>query len=170
MSVMLRSTNPQAVNEIDPDRDRRRPYVGQTVVYHMRSGEYRNGKMAAPALVTAVEDDDHVEILIMFSADDFMTRWKIPRRTEQNTVNAWSFNEYDQEHYLETTALWQEVKPEGHLTWDDVKAMHAEMAAMRNRLAVLEARPKRGRPPKSEGEGGEVEGAEFASELEPREV
>lgn len=178
MSVMLRSTNPEAVNEIDPDRDRRVPHVGQIVIYHMRPGEGRAGKMSAPAIVTAVEDDDHIEILVIFSADDFMTRWKIPRKTDQNTVNCWAFNEHDQEHYQETTALWQVVKreePEGHLTWEDVKAMHAEIGVLRNKLSVaegkiiaLEARKKPGPKPKHESSAadpGETEGAEFASEF-----
>ena len=42
MSVMLRSTNPSAVNEIDPDRDRRVPYQGQRVLFHSRPGEGRS--------------------------------------------------------------------------------------------------------------------------------
>lgn len=171
MSVMLRSTNPEAVAEIDPHKDRRVPYVGQIVVYHMRPGEGRAGKMSAPAIVTGIEDDDHVEILIIFSADDFMTRWKIPRRTDQNTVNCWSFNEHDDVHFQRNGHVPKAPQPQGHLTWDDVHAMHAEMAAMRNRLnaaegklIALETKPKRGRPPKSEAEN-EIEGAELASEL-----
>jgi|SRR5882672_1260696 len=165
---MLKSTNPAAVNEIDPDHDRRVPYQGQRVLFHSRPGEGRSGKMTAIADVMAVEDDDHCELLIHYAADDAIVRWKIPRRTEQNPYNSWSFTEQDDKHYLETTALWQEVKPEGHLTWEDVKAMHAEIGVLRNKVAALEARKKPGPKPKSHGgetDTGEVEGAELATEL-----
>jgi hypothetical protein len=173
---MLRSTNPAAVNEIDPHRDHRRPYLGQRVIFHSRPGEGRMGKTEAIADVIGIEDDDHVEILIHYAADDAIVRWKIPRRTEQNPFNSWSFTEHDQENYQQTTALWQEVKPAGHLTWDDVEKMHAEIGMLRNKIAAaegrliaLEAKPKRGRPPgsgtKHEPETGETEGAELASEL-----
>lgn len=171
MSVMLRSTNPDAIGEIDPDRDRRRPHIGQIVIFHSRPGEGRMGKMAAPALVTAVEDDDHVELLIHYAADDAITRWKIPRRTDQNPFNSWSFNEDDEAHYqrVPTPSTGEPAKVDGRLTWDDVKAMHAEIGHLRNRLAALEVKPRRGRPPKphesGEADTGEIEGAELASEL-----
>ena len=99
MSTMLKTTNPEAVNEIDPNRDRRVPYVGQSLIFHMRSGEGRAGKMTAAAICTQVEDEDHVELLVIFAADDFITRWKIPRKTEQNNTNCWAFNAYDELHY-----------------------------------------------------------------------
>lgn len=99
MSVMLKTTNPEAAGEADPDRDRRIPYVGQSVVFHARPGENRGGKSCAPALVMKVQDDDHIEVTIVWAADDFLTRWNVPRKTEQNPVNAWSFNEWDDKHY-----------------------------------------------------------------------
>lgn len=173
MSVMLSSTNPAAVNEIDPNRDRRRPFVGQRVLFHSRPGEarmVRMGKATAIADVLNVEDDDHVELLIHYAADDALVRWKIPRRTDQNPFNSWSFNDYDELYYLRGAIPSATPKPEGHFTWDDVKAMHAELGALRNRVAALEAKPKRGRPSKSANEPGseadETEGAELASELD----
>jgi hypothetical protein len=140
MSVMLKTTNPDAVNEMDPHRDRRVPHQGQVLIYHMRPGEGRGGKITAPGIVTRVEDDDHVELMIVHAADDFITRWKIPRKTEQNPVNAWSFTEDDEKHYARETAKEEAPAPDGRLTWDDVKAMHAEVAAMRGKIASLEQR------------------------------
>jgi hypothetical protein len=167
MSVMLRSTNPGAVNEIDPDRDHRRPYQGQRVLFHSRPGEGRSGKMTAIADVMAIEDDDHCELLIHYAADDAIVRWKIPRRTEQNPYNSWSFTEQDDLYYQRNGHRDAAPKPEGHLNWDDVQAMHAEIGVLRNKVAALETKPKRGRPPGSpnKSEAEEVEGAELASEL-----
>jgi hypothetical protein len=178
MSVMLRSTNPAAVNEIDPHRDHRRPYLGQRVIFHSRPGEGRMGKTEAIADVIGIEDDDHVEILINYAADDAIVRWKIPRRTEQNPFNSWSFTEHDERNYLRAPvpSTGEAAKVQGHLSWDDVKEMHAEIGVLRNKLAaaegrliVLEAKPKRGRPPgsgtKHDPESAETEGAELAAEL-----
>lgn len=138
MSVMLKTTNPAAAQENEPNRDRRVPYEGQVLTFHLRPGEGRAGKTRAPAIVTRVEDEDHVEIVIYFAADDQLTKWKIPRKSEQNPVNAWAFNDWDEIHYRPGEAKVEEPMPEGHLTWDDVKKMHEEMAALRGRLAALE--------------------------------
>jgi len=128
MSVMLRTTNPAVADEENP-RDRRRPYVGQTVVFHIRPGEGRGGKTTAPAMVTHVYDDDAVELLIIYAADDFLTRIKIPRRTEQNPINAWSFNEWDEEHYLKPVVA--SVSP-----YDD-SDLHDKIAKLDRELGVL---------------------------------
>lgn len=147
MSVMLQTTNPEAAGAMDPARDRRVPYQGQTLVYHMRPGEGRGGKITAPGIVTRVEDDDHVELMIIHAADDFITRWKIPRKSDQNPVNAWSFTEDDDKNYRPGAEKVDEPKPEGRLTWGDVMAMHAEMATLRNKIAALEARPQHNNNP-----------------------
>ncbi len=139
MSVMLATTNPEAAMAMDPGKDRRVPYEGQVLIFHMRPGEGCGGKLRALAICDRVEDDDHVELIVIHSADNLITRWKIPRRTDQNPVNAWSFNEWDERHYRPATAEVDAPKPEGHLTWDDVKAMHAEIAMLRNKVAVLES-------------------------------
>jgi hypothetical protein len=98
MSVMLATVNPEAAKEAGQG-DRRVPYIGQWVVFHSRPGEGRGGKMTAPAMVTHIHDEDHVELLIVHSADDLITRFKIPRKTEQNNINCWAFNEQDEKHY-----------------------------------------------------------------------
>jgi hypothetical protein len=138
MSVMLRTTNPGAADEMDPAHDRRVPYVGQWLVFHMRPGEGRGGKLQAPAVVIRVEDNDHVELVVFHAADDQITRWKIPRRTEQNPVNAWAFNDWDEVHYQPGSHVVEAPKPEGHLDWEDVRKMHEEMAALRGRVLHLE--------------------------------
>jgi hypothetical protein len=139
MSVMLQTTNPEAVGAMEPGRDRRVPYQGQVLVYHMRPGEGRGGKITAPAIVTRVEDDDHCEVMIIHAADDFITRWKVPRKTEQNPCNAWAFSDHDEKHYAREAPKEDAPIPHGRLTWEDVKAMHAEVATLRNKVAGLEA-------------------------------
>jgi len=107
MSTMLRTVNPEAAAEsegLNP-RDRRVPYVGQSVLFHSRPGEGRMGKMIAPALITEVIDEDTVELLIIYAADDFLMRMRIPRKTEQNNINCWSYNAHDEEHYLKPIVL-----------------------------------------------------------------
>jgi hypothetical protein len=76
--------------------------------------------------------------MVIHAADDFHTRWNVPRKTEQNPFNSWSFNDHDQEHYRPGAAKPEVPKPDGHLTWNDVKAMHAEMAVLRNKVSALE--------------------------------
>ena len=131
LSTLLATSNPEAVAEIDPNRDRRAPYQGQSLVYHCRPGEGRGGKITAVALCTRVEDDDHVELLIIYAADDFITKWKIPRKTDQNNVNCWSFNDYDEEHYQPGSAKLPVVTEQGQLTWEDVKEMYKEIGVLR---------------------------------------
>src|ERR1700682_6500319 len=97
----------------------------------MRPGEGRAGKVVAPAICRRVEDDDHVELMIVYAADDFHTRWKIPRRTDQNPHNAWSFNTWDEVHYQPNAPAEVEPEPDAHLTWADVREMHTEIMVMR---------------------------------------
>lgn len=91
MSVMLATTNPEAMAEIDPAKDRRAPFVGQWVLFHTRPGEGRGGLMVTPALVMHVHDEDHADLLITWGQEDEIERRKIPRKTEQNNINCWSF-------------------------------------------------------------------------------
>src|SRR5262249_11558579 len=61
----------------------------------------------------------------------------IVRKTEQNPVHSWSFGAADQEHYRPGQLKEAEPKPDGHLTGDDVKTMHAEIGVLRNEIASL---------------------------------
>lgn len=131
MSVMLKTTNPEAAGAMEPDRDRRVPYVGQAVIYHARPGESRGGKSLAPAMVTRVEDDDHIEAMIIWAADDFITRWKIPRKTEQNPINAWSFSEWDEKTYAMPATIVVDPGP----TLSDLSS---QVETLRSKIASLE--------------------------------
>lgn len=137
MSTMLATTNPAAVAEIEGNKDRRKPYEGQVVIFHMRPGEGRGGRMQAPAIVTRVEDDDHVELLVLFAADDFISRWKIPRRTEQNPYNSWAFNAHDESNYTPGPLPIVQLQPADDLNWDDVKQMYREIGELRASVATL---------------------------------
>jgi hypothetical protein len=61
----------------------------------------------------------------------------IVRKSEPNPINSWSFTEADQERYRPGQLKEAELNPEGHLTSDDVKAMHAEIGVLRNEIAAL---------------------------------
>jgi hypothetical protein len=137
MSIMLKTTNPDAVDAMDPTHDRRVPYPGQILVYHMRPGEGRGGKITAPGIVTRVEDDDHVELMIIHAADDFITRWKIPRKTEQNPVNAWSFTEWDEKHYDRpvNVAITSEIVDK--MIEDKAAPLHSKIASLEGELRRL---------------------------------
>lgn len=128
MSVMLRTTNPAAAGDTG---DHRQPYIGQMVVFHMRPGEGRGGKMSAPAMVTYIHDEDHVELLVIFAADDFITRIKIPRRSDQNNVNCWSFNDHDDINYGASPMR------------DEVGALATKLKALEERIEALEPGKKR---------------------------
>lgn len=138
MSVMLATTNPQAVGELEPSRDHRSAYVGQWVIFHTRPGEGRGGTMTTPALVLRIHDEDHVDLLIKWGQEDEIERQKIPRKTDQNNFNAWSFNADDEFNYRDDSPLREAVK-----------ALADEVKELSERIAALEP-PKRGpgRPPK----------------------
>ena len=131
MSVMLATTNPEAASEYQ-NRDTRRPYAGQSVVFHCRPGEGRAGKISAPAIVHSVFDDDHVDLVVIFDADDLGTRMKIPRKTEQNPFNAWAFNEQDDKHYLRPLDL-----PPPAIARDEFLDLSEEVKKLNRELSVL---------------------------------
>lgn len=136
MSVMLRTTNPQAIDEIEPDRDRRVPYLGQMLVFHARPGEGRGGKLANAAICTHLFDEDHVELVVIYAADDFVTRMKIPRKSDQNNMNCWSFNEVDEKHYLRP--------PPAPPTISDINKLFEERtASLSAKIASLEGEMRR---------------------------
>ena len=157
MSTMLRTSSPEAYAAIDPSYDRRAPYVGQTVVFHHRPGESRTGKPTAPAVVTEVQGEDHVELVIIYPADDFRTCWNVPRRSDQNPINCWTFNQWDEEHYRPGAtpaeaqptgaldALRQEIDALRSRIVAEAKAINAEIGSLHSGLAALEA----GRPAKA---------------------
>ena len=73
---------------------------------------------------------------MIYAADDFITRIKIPRRSDQNPVNAWSFNEWDEVHYL------RPAPPTPRL--DEIEKLFEERAATLNaKIASLEGELRR---------------------------
>jgi hypothetical protein len=100
MSVMMRTVNPEATAELEAGRDRRLPHVAQMLLYHARPGEGRRGRLEAPAVCNAVLDEDHVDLTVIWEGDELVTWRNVPRRTDQNTFNAWTFNAVDQKHYV----------------------------------------------------------------------
>lgn len=138
---MLATTNPGAVDEIDANRDRRRPYVGQRVIYHSRPGESRFGRQQAIADVLHIVDDDMVELLVTYAADDSLIRVNIPRRTDQNPFNSWSFTEYDEENYLPSSKrdkLAQAIDDIAALR-NKVRELSDENTALAGRASALES-------------------------------
>lgn len=140
MSVMLRTTNPEAAGE--EAHDRRVPYIGQVVVYHCRPGEARQGRMEVAAIVEKIEDEDHLELLVLHSAEDLISKWKIARHGDQNPFNSWSFNAWDEEHYQPNKAVELPVEKESgaQLTWEDVKEMYKEIGVLRAANVTLAER------------------------------
>jgi hypothetical protein len=96
---MLRTTNPDVVKELDPNRDMRSPYVGQMVLFHARPGEAYGGYQVLPALVIRVLDEDHIDLRVE-GPDESIFRINIPRKNDQNIFHAWTFTAHDEEHYL----------------------------------------------------------------------
>lgn len=139
MSVMLATTNPEAMAEYQ-NKDRRIPYVGQWLVFHTRPGEGRAGSMTAPALVLRIHDEDHVDILIKWGQEDEIERQKIPRKTDQNNFNAWSFNAHDEINYRDDSPVRE-----------GLHAVEHRVHELERRVADLEPPAKRGpgRPPKA---------------------
>jgi hypothetical protein len=131
---MLQTTNPEAAGAMDPTRDKRVPYLGQIVVYHMRPGEGRGGKLAAPGIVTRIEDDDHIELMIIHAADDFITRWKIPRKSEQNPINVWSFTEHDDKHYLVPLPVQMTETTVEKMIEEKTALLHSKIASLESEL------------------------------------
>ena len=156
MSTYLATSNPEAVaTEIDPGHDRRKPYVGQVVLFHPRIGM---GQIA-PAVVLQVNDDDHVDLCVILGASGPATvslnmagvvahraanmlsgviYHSVPRGNEQNTNDVWAFNDHDRKHYHKD-AVKHDPHPTGRLDWDDVRVMHDTIIELRNRLAEVEA-------------------------------
>jgi hypothetical protein len=132
MSVMLRTQNPEAAAAID-DSDHRPPYVGQIVLYHARPGEARMGRQVAPGTVMAVQDEDHIDVLIIYDADDFIFRQKLPRKTDQNPFNAWSFTDRDEKFYRPTD------NPD-YAPREDTNTLFSEVAKLKEKLADAHAR------------------------------
>ena len=83
--------------------------------------------------VLHIHDDDMVDLLVTYADDDQMIRVNIPRKTEQNPFNSWSFNADDEENYLPHIVGRRSL----------IKEMRDEIAELRNRITALESKAKR---------------------------
>lgn len=78
MSVMLATTNPDAVGRIAP---RPMPEAGDVVLYHMRPGAMRAGQTSVPGFVLAVDQSNRqLKLLVIFGQDDMLTEERVPER------------------------------------------------------------------------------------------
>lgn len=58
-----------------------RPTLGEPVVFHARPGELRRGNGRFSAIVTAVNEDDTVDLVVVFDADDFIGQRHVSPRS-----------------------------------------------------------------------------------------
>lgn len=56
------------------------PKVSDTVIFYPRPGELRAGAGKHAAIVTAVNDDDTLDLVVIFDADDFIGQRRVPMR------------------------------------------------------------------------------------------
>lgn len=59
------------------------PGVAETVLYHPRAGEVRQGRKTVPAIVLKVDESNRLlELLVIHSSDDMITQDKVPQQVE----------------------------------------------------------------------------------------
>jgi hypothetical protein len=94
---------------IDPHHDHRRPYVGQTVLFHPRLGElgFIGREGCVPAQVLSVVDDDHVDLNLALAGVNPVVRLNVPRKTDDEPSGSWAWNDHDAEHYRGADELQQ---------------------------------------------------------------
>lgn len=82
MGHLLMTTNPEAAARINGE-GRPMPGVGETVLYHPRAGEVRQGRKTVPAIVLKVDQENRqLEIMIIHAADDMITQNQVPEHVE----------------------------------------------------------------------------------------
>jgi hypothetical protein len=114
MSTMLSTSSPEAFEEITMgSHDRRKPYVGQMVLFHLRPGGRgsivnNQNRTTRPAMVMGVGEGGYVDLVVFYGTAqhpnlgkvlDCDDRENVPRRSEQNPVESWSFNDHDEQHH-----------------------------------------------------------------------
>jgi hypothetical protein len=140
------------------------PFVGAPAIFVANPGEQIAGVNELAAIIVRVHPDGvHVGLLIFIDDSETVHRVKIVRRGADagngrvHRSNCWDFNPV----FLAERERVRRIEK----TLDNLDDVVAENAKLAERIAVLEAKPKRGRP--SKPEGGDTDGAELASELEP---
>lgn len=138
-----------------PRSDLPLPGVGNWVVYHLRTGDSRNRRTLFPALVMATNEEAGT-LMLWVVVDDGDTWMRENVRARVEPEDGWELVQPMQPMQESTVRLpgdraWDEDwflrKVFGNNTSPDTSIMDLVMA-LETRLAVLESRPRPGRPPK----------------------
>lgn len=109
MSVMLSTTNPEAVRRILDNGPL--PDVGDTVLFFPRPSEIRAGRQSVPAVVLRADRDNRrLDLLVIYDADDFKSLRGIAQRIGDD--QGW------------------ELRPASGVTVERFEAFMAEMAGV----------------------------------------
>lgn len=82
MGHLLQTSNPEAAARINGE-GRPLPGIAETVLYHPRAGEVRQGRKTVPAVVLSVDESNRqLELLIIHAADDMITQNRVPEHVE----------------------------------------------------------------------------------------
>lgn len=80
MGHLLKTVNPEAAADI-ANETKPIPCIGETVIFFPRPGELRAGRGKHAAIVTAVNDDDTLDLVVVYDADDFIGQRRVARRS-----------------------------------------------------------------------------------------
>jgi len=140
-----------------PVLDGSEPFVGAHVLFVTNPGEQISGMQELPAVIVRVHPDrNHVSLLVFIDDSETIHRLNIPRRGSNagggriHQFGVWDFNPSWLRDQARLRALEESV---------------TAITALSDRIALLEAKPRRSRPAKPEG-GGEAEAGELAGEGE----
>ena len=155
MGMYLSTVNKEASDEIMNPTPL--PEIGSSVVYCPRPGEVRAGKKRVPALVIGRDvDNGLLDLVVIYDADDFLSKRRIPRRMGED--QGWEPSSDSATAVLEKLETFKSELAEV-LFWNHAKPTVSVLDRLDNlatRLAVLENRPRVGRPPNAKpAESGE---------------
>jgi hypothetical protein len=138
------------------------PFVGAPIIYYC--ADRIAGMEQVPGILIRIQRDGRAALQLFADLNEIQFKDNIVRRGSDagngrvHTSNCWDFNP----EWLEEQARIRSLE-------DVVDRLRREamdrITKLEGAVISLEAKPKRGRPPKPEG--GESEGGELASELEP---
>jgi len=145
------------------------PFVGAQIIFYAH--DRIAGMDQVPGVLVKIQKDGRAAMFLMADLNEITFMDNVHRRGSDagngrvHTTNCWDFNPEWLKEQARICHLEKEIK-----RIEDERGLERALIAevfddLLLRLAALEAKPKRGRPPKPEG--GETEGAEAASELEP---
>jgi hypothetical protein len=147
--------------------DESQPFVGAPVIFITNPGEQISGMQELPAIIVRVDARRQTVCLLVFIDDsETVHRLNIPRRGSDagngrvHKHSCWDFNPVYARERAQAEADGKRLAELGAA----IDALAAENKQLVDRIAALEAKPKRGRPAKLEA--GEAEGSEPAAEGE----